>query len=443
MPKSNDISLIHRVTPGSETPHQQIILHDKLGDLSAPDAFVIPRHKGGRFRYTEASPLSIHLSVTGRCQARCEGCINTAFSDAAGIERNSMGKALFKDTDPVRDARCIAALVRESADETATICLYGGEPLLAPDKIAILMETIEEQNLARNVRYMLYTNGDLLAETCRSHPKIVQAIWLFSVSIDGTRAQHECIRKGTDLARIHEGLAAIKKMRQGRVLIWSTLREEQYLLDWFNEFFYLYKEGLADQFFWHWVESKSPFTALAPYGTRYEKDLRLIMEVYVEELRKGALLPITHINELVLYLLAGTVRKSTACGVELARNYDIVGGRIHSCADLPEKFAIGTISADGTPDVKAGDLSWLIDYKKDLGCKKCGVHSYCGGRCPVQAVTGSVERLRQYCQLMRLHVSVVHDYLDDIAAALETHTISAQYVYDYSAAYVLYTDGTP
>ena len=225
--------------------------------------------------------------------------------------------------------------------------------------------------------------------------------------------------------------------------MWSTLREDQSLLHCFNEFTYLHDRGLVDQFFWHWVESDTPFGALSQYAAGYEKDLRHIMDIYVASLNAGILLPITHINELVLYLLTGKIRKSTACGVELARNYDIVGGRIHSCADLPQQFAIGTISADGTPDVKAGDLSWLIGYKKDLGCKKCGVHPYCGGRCPVQAVTGSVERLRQYCQLMRLHVSVVHDYLDDIAAALETHTISAQYVYDHSAAYVHYTDGTP
>ncbi len=443
MPNSNEIPFIHCVTPGPETTHSQIILHDELGDLSAADAFIMPGNRGDRFRYTETPPISIHLSITGRCQARCEGCINTAFSGAAGAVRNSKNKVLFEDTDPVRDARCIATLVRESVDETATICLYGGEPLLAPDKIAALMDTIKKENLPRSARYMLYTNGDLLAETCRTHPEIVQEIWLFSVSIDGTRTQHERIRKGTDLARIHEGLAAIKKMRQGRVLIWSTLREEQSLLDCFNEFLFLYEKGLADQFFWHWVESKNPFAALASYGTRYERDLRHIMEVYVDKLQNGSLLPITHINELVLYLLAGTVRKSTACGVELARNYDIVGGRIHSCADLPEQYAIGTIGADGTPDLKGSDLSWLTGYKKDLQCKICGVHPYCGGRCPVQAVTGSVERLRQYCQLMRLHVSVVHDYIDDIAAALEAHSISAQYVYDHSAAYVHYTDGTP
>jgi len=71
------------------------------------------------------------------------------------------------------------------------------------------------------------------------------------------------------------------------------------------------------------------------------------------------------------------------------------------------------------------------------------VHAYCGGRCPVQAVTGSIERLRQYCQLMRLHVSIVNDSMDEIATALESHAMTPQDIYDHSAFYVQFTDGTP
>jgi radical SAM protein with 4Fe4S-binding SPASM domain len=225
--------------------------------------------------------------------------------------------------------------------------------------------------------------------------------------------------------------------------MWSTLREDQSLLDCFKEFTYLHDRGFVDQFFWHWVESGTPFSALSQYATGYENDLRHIMDIYVAKLDAGILLPITHINELVLFLLTGKIRQSTACGVELAQNYDIVAGKIHSCADLPEQYSIGTIAADGTPNITKQDLSWLTNYKNDLGCKKCGVHSYCGGRCPVQAVTGSIERLRQYCQLMRLHVSIVSDFMDDIISALESHAITPQYIYDHSAFYVKFTDGTP
>ena len=438
---STDIPLYQSLDQTTGPVKPQIICHDRLGDLSAHDAYNMRGRDKIKYKYAETLPLCIHLSVTGRCQARCQGCINIAFNAAAGSSNRN--KELFRDTDPARDARCIVNLIKGNAKETATVCLYGGEPLLAADKVQALIENIGTANLPNRVRYMLYTNGELLEKVIASHPEMMRSVWLYSVSIDGTREQHERIRRGTNLARIHAGLAALKHIRQGQVLMWSTLREDQSLLDCFNEFSHLHDSGLVDQFFWHWVESSHPFAALAQYATAYEKDLRQIMDVYLAKLQDGVLLPITHINELVLYLLAGKKRKSTACGVELDRNYDIVDGKIHSCADLPVQYSIGAIAPDGTPLIKDHDLSWLIHYKNDLGCRKCGVHNYCGGRCPVQAVTGSIERLRQYCQLMRLHVSVVGDYLEEITAALDLRAITPQYIYDNSAFFVQFTDGTP
>ena len=425
----------------TETHTPQVILHEYLGDLSSHSAFIMHGLDKEKFKYTETNPLYIHLSVTGRCQASCQGCINIAFNKTDN--ENERNRTPFKDIDPVRDARCIVNLIMKNPDETVTICFYGGEPLLAADKMSSFIENINNVDTPNHIRYMLYTNGELLGQSAASHPELLKRIWLYSVSIDGTREQHERIRRGTHLHRIHEGLAVLKDIRQGQVLIWSTLREDQSLLDCFNEFMYLYEKGLADQFFWHWVETGNPFAGLAGYAAQYEKDLQEIMGIYIAKLKTGILLPITHINDLVLYLLSGKRRKSTACGVELAHNYDIVAGRIHSCADLPMQYSIGTIAADGTPNIKSQDLSWLTLYKNDLGCSKCGVHSYCGGRCPVQAITSSIERVEQYCQLMRLHVSIVNDYIKDIISALETHSITAQDIYDQSGFYVQFTDGTP
>jgi len=440
MLESTDIPDHRSFEQTTPTDRLQIIHHERFGDLTSHSAFVMPGGDKLKFSFRETLPLYIHLSVTGRCQARCQGCINTAFNSAADDSRSS---APFKDTNPVRDARCIVHLINENSSAPATVCLYGGEPLLAIDKVEQLIENINDADLPNSVRYMIYTNGDLLEKAATSHPELIKNIWLYSVSIDGTSEQHERIRRGTNLARIHDGLAAIKKLRQGHVLMWSTLREDQSLLDCFIEFTNLHTKGLVDQFFWHWVESGIPFGALSSYAIQYEKDLRHIMEKYVAKLKTGTLLPITHINELVLYLLSGKRRNSTACGVELARNYDIVDGKIHSCADLPPQYSIGTIADDGTPNITPPDLTWLVNYKKHLGCQKCGVHSYCGGRCPVQAVTGSMARLRQYCQLMRLHIATVNDYIGEIASAMERHGIPPQSIYDGSAFFVQFTDGTP
>ena len=207
--------------------------------------------------------------------------------------------------------------------------MYGGEPFLAKDKIHTLIENITHAGMLNYIRYMLYTNGELLNKSVTIHPELLKKIRLYSVSIDGTREQHERIRQGTHLEQIHEGLAVLRDIRQGQVLMWSALREEQSLLDCFDEFMYFYNRDYVDQFFWHWVETGNPFTGLAFYTAQYEKDLQEIMGVYVAKLKTGVLLPISHINDLILYLLSCKQRHSTACGVELTRNYDIADGRIH------------------------------------------------------------------------------------------------------------------
>ena len=271
----------------------------------------------------------------------------------------------------------------------------------------------------------------------------MKEMWLYSFSIDGRIEQHQRVRPGTSLPKIHQNLSALRRFCRGTILLWSTLREEQMLLDCFEEFTELYREGLVDHFFWHWVETEEPFADLPAYLERYQADLQKVMDAYVKEVEKGRLLPISHISELVLYLISGRKRGSSACGVELAENYDIISGRVCACADLPPDLGIIETDRNGKFHVGEEELTSLVRYKDLLGCYKCGVNAYCGGRCPVQALTGSPERTLQYCQLMRLHVGTVKARIPEIESALKRRGITLQDVYDQSAFIARYTDVTP
>ncbi|MEJ2689067.1 MAG: 4Fe-4S cluster-binding domain-containing protein [Deltaproteobacteria bacterium] len=421
---------------------QRGIQHPLFGDLLLPSAVQIEK-KGvnGAFWYREYAPTLIHLTITGRCYACCKGCINAAITTPC--KQNRAEKAPIADAEPERDAKAIVNLLQEHSGDEGVVCFYGGEPLLAPQAIWAVMERISEAKPTQTVRYMLYTNGDLLQKTVAVHPDLIKRLWLISVSIDGRQQQHDRIRLGTSLEKIHRGLAAVATLPPRTVLMWSTLREEQSLADCFAEFLELYNRGQANQFFWHWVETEEPFADIERYALQYESDLKTVMEAYVHSLQKGVVLPLVHVNELVLFALSGRVRNSSACGVELSENYDLIDGKIHSCADLPPELAIGTIDREGSLSFLPHDLSGLVSYKNSLGCRSCGVHPYCGGRCPVQAHAGSAERLLQYCQLMRLHVGIVLSYLQQVVAAMELHGISAQRLYDESAVFAQFTDVTP
>ena len=182
------------------------------------------------------------------------------------------------------------------------------------------------------------------------------------------------------------------------------------------------------------------------YIDTYCSDLDEIMNAYVKRLRRGDLLSILHVNELILYLLTRRRRGSTACGVERMANFDIIGdGKIHACADLPESMFIGSIRESGEivfkPDAKL-QLATLVEYKADLNCELCGVEPYCGGRCPMQIHTGDLERARQYCYLMRNHVRTIKKYMGEIVDAMLLHGITLADIY-YSARYAKCTDVTP
>ena len=167
------------------------------------------------------------------------------------------------------------------------------------------------------------------------------------------------------------------------------------------------------------------------------------MDSYVQELSQGNLLSIVHINELILYLATGKERGHTACGVELAKNFDISEGKVFACVDLPPSLSLGELDADGRLRFRERELQSLVVYKDWLGCSECGVQPYCGGRCPVQALAGSPERTLQYCQLMRLHVGIVQERMDAIRSGLARNNISLQALYDRSAFLAKYTDVVP
>lgn len=399
-----------------------------------------PPHRALLRVSSSASPYYVHLSVTGRCNARCAGCVN---SSVTFRHNDDSWLSPSNDTQPERDATATLKLLEGRGEKEIVVSFYGGEPLLLPEKMESVVSILSQRKHPYHFRYMVYTNGQLLGKAIEKHPNLMARLWLYSVSVDGTYDQHSAIRRGTDLDVIHRNLATLKPIRTGPVLMWSTLREEQSLADCFDEFLFLYERGRADHFFWHWVETSEAFSSIEAYMERYERDLARIMETYLVWLAEGKLLSIAHLNELILYLLTGKARGSSACAVELARNFDLSGGKVHACADLPPEFAIGAIGEDGEPLLRPVDMGSLVRYKEDFGCYECGVHPYCGGRCPVQALTSTAGRLVDYCQLMRLHVGTVQQYASRILDLLPSTDLTLQNIYDESAFYAQFTDVTP
>lgn len=414
------------------------IIHNTYGDMRNGRSVAMPNIS--KFDYPiEEKSLFIHLTMTMKCNGRCKGCINSHITN----KNNQTLKFDYFELDVKREAKAIMNLASKENKDDIVVCLYGGEPLLASDKIVELMHELSKDK-DRNYRYMLYTNGLFIEHFHNNHKDIKNKIWLYSISIDGQKQQHESVRCGINYDKIKQNLQYLKSMGESQnTLMWSTLREEQRLKDCFEAYLSLLNEGLIQHWFWHFVETEERFNNLNSFAKFYEKDLRYIMDIYMEYLKQGKILSIIHINELILYLLSAKNRGTSACGVELSTNFDIIGGKIQVCSDLPEEYNIGYIEKDGEVHITKNKLDCLLDYKKSLQCSNCGIHPYCGGRCPVQAITGAT-RLKEYCQLLRLHVAVVNEYIEQIENIMsDNESINPQKIYTKSAKYDQYTDVTP
>lgn len=377
--------------------------------------------------FQEDTGLIINLFVTGKCNARCCECINQTITNNSNLGPSEL------EVDAERNVEIIKRILRKHDNLPATIGFYGGEPLLEPHRFLPIIEELKNAGYSARIRYMIYTNGEMLAQFFKEYPDVAKNIWLYTVSIDGDESQHNRFRIGTDLKRIRENLRLIKKDYQGNILMWSTLREEQSLFNCFEEFLRLYKNGLVNHFFWHWLETAEEFNDFRTYSASYIADFKQIVDYYIKQLMKGMLLPIAHLNELILYLITKKERNHTACGAELSTNYDLVGGEILACVDLPfEQGKILKKEPDG-----------LLALKDMLGCYQCGIHFYCGGRCPVQVLHGAEIRTKQYCELLRKHIYAVAEQLPEIRDLLKANNISLQDIYSRSAFIVRYTDVTP
>jgi radical SAM protein with 4Fe4S-binding SPASM domain len=397
--------------------------------------------------YEEAHEVMIHYTVTQECAFNCRGCINALTAGKGNSGRSEFFPGKDKGQDLERDLLGISRLIKDSGKKTAVIVYYGGEPMLRLEPMARLYRALPGiVGRSMSLRHMVITSGHYLEKAMRTCPDLISGMWLTALSIDGNEEQHDAVRRGTSLKKIRRQVEALNKVRQGEVLIWSTLRPEMSLWDCFDSFMYFRNRAEAEHFFWHCDEGDGMIPDLPGYLENYRRDLEKIMGVYLEHMSRGDLLSITHVNDLLIYLFTKKRRGTTACAVERMENFDVIGdGKVHACADLPEAMSIGRILKSGEiefePDAKAR-LQKIVSYKSDLGCSACGVEPYCGGRCPVQANTGGLGRARQYCFMMREYVKTVKRYAASIADLMVEKGITPGDLYR-SAHLTKFADVTP
>lgn len=382
----------------------------------------------------EKYPSIYHLVVTGKCNASCEGCINTLIYG----ERPKVS-SLWEES-PDENLRALKFLINHLGNgQPIYIAFYGGEPLLVPERLNFYIKEMSQSFPEKTFYYLLFTNGMLLDRFIEDGESFLGSLSLLIVSIDGRKLQHNRVRKGTDLEKIEENLRAFKKVYKIPVLMWSTIRENMSLRDCYLEFLKLYKERLTDYFFWHLVEERAPIKNFENFRVTYLEDLSFLFEEFVSHIKAGQILPLLPLCELFFFLLKGIRRGHTGCGIEKLRNFDILSGKILPCVDLGEEISF---KDPGKIKELKGNLERLVNYKEEFGCADCLAEFYCGGRCPVLIKTSPL-RAKQYCLLMRDFVELARSKIEELKRALVKSSITAEELYFPYGYLVLLTDVVP
>ncbi|MDK2862136.1 MAG: uncharacterized protein PWP33_1339 [Thermodesulfobacterium sp.] len=245
----------------------------------------------------ESFPTIYHISVTGKCNASCEGCLNGLIYG----ERRAFASSW--EEDPEKTFQAINWLLDQTNGNPVFIAFYGGEPLLVFEKVQDIFYRIKNYYPQKNLKFFLYTNGNLLRKAVEKDPEFFSQLELLIISIDGTKVQHERVRKGTSLDQIEASLEFLKSHCPTKVLMWSTLREEMSFRDCLEEFFNLYQRGLVDFFFWHLIEKDCPIRDFSSFREGYLKDLTYLFERFVAGLFQGKILPVRHLSRELCLLI--------------------------------------------------------------------------------------------------------------------------------------------
>ncbi len=388
----------------------------------------------------DSFPRVFHLTVTGRCNAKCEGCLNSLIYG----DREVFAKSWEEDIQT--NLKALDWLIQDTDRTPAFVAFYGGEPLLVFDMVRNIAKEIRTKHKDKEIHFILYTNGMLLDKAISEDPKFFQELDFLFVSIDGTKDQHNRYRKGTSLEKIEKNLQILKETSQTKVLLWSTLREGMRLKDCVDEFLKLYQDKISDFFFWHLIELDKPMEDLQTFRKHYQEDLRHLLETFLKFLYKGEVLPVLPLAELIYFSLKEICRGQTGCGVEKLRNFDILSGKVLPCVDMGEElilgdFTNGDIRKNREVELKER-LNRLVSYREWLGCKACFAEFFCGGRCPVLIKT-SPERAKQYCLLTQDLVSITKEFLPLVKEALLTNKTPEESLYYPYGWLNLLTDVVP
>lgn len=354
------------------------------------------------------------IELTQQCNFRCTYCCYSG-----EYENNRKHNSLFL-SDETLDKTIRFILNNRCPDLKTSICFYGGEALLAYEKLQLATKELARQ-LGDDVGFSLSTNGYNLT------PTVIGWICSFpdfevNITIDGYKELHDTNRKTKDGRPTFDAilnnliyfkehypdqyskrvnyLVTLKSWKQLPVAskMWQenpflqdkTPRHLSFILP---KNLYEMKHPTAT------LQEKEEVLELAYKGyTRGEKNL--LVSTFIEwtnEISQG-LQNIAKDDEIV----------TNTCLEDMYKTFITAEGDIYLCERINSKFPIGNVRAGVIDDERLKELENTFLSQKNRMCSECDAATYCT-RCMLN-LNYNDEELFSICENERLTMALIKEY---------------------------------
>jgi uncharacterized protein len=321
--------------------------------------------------------MFFHVILTSDCNLQCKYCFGESLDDFD----EDFGEDIEVDYDLPRklsyDLGLLDKFCRQDPD--CVLTFYGGEPLLAADKLRQIMDKVKPKH------YMIQTNGLLLDKL---EPKYVNQFHTILVSIDGEEALTDHYRGEGTFRKVINNLKLIKQNGfAGELIARVTVMEQtdiQKQVKWLlnnNEFSFSSIHWQLNAGFWGNDYQRRNFEEWTK--TSYIPGVKQLAHFWVDQMEKnGAVLKLYPLLGVANSLLHNEKNCLMRCGGGWI-NYAIqTDGYIIPCPTMwgMKKYYLGHIS--DTNPLKLKQL-----FVSQNPCVKCPLLSMCGGRCLYTNIT--------------------------------------------------------
>jgi uncharacterized protein len=321
--------------------------------------------------------MFFHVILTSNCNLQCKYCFGESLDDFD----EDFGDDIEVDYDLPRQVNYdIKALGKFCVkDPECVLTFYGGEPLLALDKLRQIMDNVKPKH------FMIQTNGLLLDKL---EPKYVNRFHTILVSIDGKEALTDSYRGKGTFRKVIDNLKLINQNGfTGELIARVTVMEQTDIyiqVRWLlknSDFSFSSIHWQLNAGFWGNDYQRRNFEEWTK--TSYIPGVKRLAKFWVDQMeKKGVVLKLYPLLGIANSILNDEENCLMRCGGGWI-NYAIqTDGYIIPCPTMwgMKKYYLGHIGESNPLNIK----KIFVDQPP---CSNCSILNICGGRCLYANIT--------------------------------------------------------